>query len=68
MERSHDLCWMCMSKLAAPPVQFSIPEGIEPHTVALCKPCHGHPKRDQIARNIQGLYHRLAQHERSSAS
>ncbi len=59
MERSHDLCWMCHSRLgeADPGIRFDIPEAIETHSVVVCRVCHAHPKRDQIARNIENLYY-----------
>ncbi len=59
MERSHDLCWMCLSRLDGPGVPFDIPEAIAPHNVVLCEVCYRHAKRDQIAQRLEDLENRL---------
>ncbi len=63
MERMYELCWMCASRLDEPVIRFDIPLVAERHNVGLCRWCHGHPKRDQIARRLYSLEERLRKHE-----
>ncbi len=62
MERSYDLCWMCLSRLDEPGVAFDIPEAIAPHDVVLCRACYDHPKRDQIAQRLESFEQLLRMH------
>ncbi len=63
MDRSHEVCWMCLSTLDARGVRFDIPGLSQRHNVALCSVCHGHPKRDQIAQRLEDVEQRLRKHE-----